>query len=75
MVELMIKMNMIDDVKEFVRETLKIDADIDLVKGRYVIDAKSMIGVFTIDFTTPVKLCIHSDNASLLEPFRKWEVK
>lgn len=75
MVELMIKMNMIDDVKEFVRETLKIDADIDLVKGRYVIDAKSMIGVFTIDFTTPVKLCIHSDDASLLEPFRKWEVK
>lgn len=75
MQELTIKLNMINDAKEFIKEVSKIDVDIDLVKDRYVIDAKSVVGVFTLDLSEPVKVVIYSDDESLLEPFRKWEVK
>lgn len=75
MLELTIKLNMINDVKEFLNEAHKIDVDIDLVHNRYVIDAKSTIGIFTLDLSEPVKVVIHSEDYNLLEPFRKWEVK
>lgn len=75
MLELKIKLNIINDIKEFLAAATKTDEDIDLIKGRYVIDAKSTMGLFTVDLSEPVKIVIHSDNKELLEPFRKWEVK
>lgn len=72
MVELIIKLNMINDIKEFLNETRKIEADIDLYKGKHIVDAKSIVGVFTLDLSEPVKLVIHSNDESLLEPFKKW---
>ena len=72
MVELIIKLNMINDIKEFLNETRKIKVDVDLSKGRYVVDAKSIVGVFTLDLSEPVKLVIHSNDEGLLEPFKKW---
>lgn len=75
MLELKIKLNIINDIKEFLAAATKTAEDIDLIKGRYVIDAKSTMGLFTVDLSEPVKIVIHSDNKELLEPFRKWEVK
>ena len=75
MLNLIIKLDMIKDIQDFLNEANKIKEDVDLVKGRYVIDAKSAMGVFTLDLSSPVKLCIHSTDISLLEPFKKWEVK
>lgn len=74
MLRIKIKLNMIDDIKEFLNEVIKIESDVDLIKGRYVIDAKSTIGIFTLDLSDPVEIVIHSDNINLLEPFKKWEV-
>ena len=46
-----ITLNSIDKVKSFVNEITKYDYDFDLVSGRYVIDAKSIMGVFSLDLT------------------------
>ena len=44
-----ISLNSIDKVKSFVNEITKYDYDFDLVSGRYVIDAKSIMGIFSLD--------------------------
>ena len=56
-----ISLNSIDKVKSFVNDITKFDYDFDLVSGRYVIDAKSIMGIFSLDLTHPLKLCIHGD--------------
>ena len=48
-------------VKSFVNEVTKFDNDFDLVSGRYVIDAKSIMGIFSLDLTKPITLNIHTD--------------
>ena len=53
----------IDKVKSFVNEITKFDSDFDLISGRYVIDAKSIMGIFSLDLSKPIELTIHSDNA------------
>ena len=57
-----ISLNSIDKVKAFVNEVTKYDADFDLVSGRYVIDAKSIMGIFSLDLSKPIDLNIHSEN-------------
>ena len=56
-----ISLNSIDKVKSFVNDLTKFDADFDLVSGRYVIDAKSIMGIFSLDLSKPIDLQIHSD--------------
>ena len=48
-------------VKSFVNEVTKFDNDFDLVSGRYVVDAKSIMGIFSLDLTKPITLNIHTD--------------
>ena len=55
-------LNSIDKVKAFVNEVTKYDAEFDLVSGRYVIDAKSIMGIFSLDLSKPIDLNIHSEN-------------
>ena len=57
-----ISLNSIDKVKAFVNELTKYDAEFDLVSGRYVIDAKSIMGIFSLDLSKPIDLNIHSEN-------------
>jgi len=57
-----ISLNSIDKVKAFVNEVTKYDAEFDLVSGRYVIDAKSVMGIFSLDLSKPIDLNIHSEN-------------
>ena len=69
-----ISLNSIDKVKAFVNEITKFDNDFDLVSGRYVIDAKSIMGIFSLDLSKPIELNIHSEkNADeileVLSPF------
>ena len=56
-----ISLNSIDKVKAFVNEVTKLDSDFDLVSGRYVIDAKSIMGIFSLDLSKPIDLNIHND--------------
>ena len=63
---LQISLNSIDKVKAFVNDVTKFDCDFDLVSGRYVIDAKSIMGIFSLDLLSPITLIAHSDNTDLL---------
>ena len=55
-----ISLNSIDKVKAFVNDVTKFNTDFDLVSGRYVIDAKSIMGIFSLDISKPIDLNIHN---------------
>ena len=65
-----ISLNSIDKVKTFVNLINRFDYDFDLVSERYVIDAKSIMGIFSLDLSKPITLNIHADDANA-EPIVK----
>lgn len=56
-----VSLNSIDKVKIFVNLIAKYDSDFDLISGRYVIDAKSIMGIFSLDLSKPIELTIHDE--------------
>ena len=56
-----ISLNSIDKVKSFVNSITQFDFDFDFFSGRYVIDAKSIMGIFSLDLSKPIELAIHSE--------------
>ena len=68
-----IQLNSINDVKIFVNTVNKYSFDIDLISGRYIVDAKSIMGIFSLDLAKLIKVEIHADNCEALvkelEPF------
>ena len=60
-----ISLSSIDKVKTFVNLINRFDYDFDLVSGRYVIDAKSIMGIFSLDLSQPISLCIHADDKDM----------
>ncbi len=56
---LTIKLDSIDRVKEFVRIITTFDNDFDLRSGRYTVDAKSILGIFSLDLSKPIDLDIY----------------
>ena len=69
-----VSLNSIDKVKQFVNDINRYSYDFDLVSGRYVIDAKSIMGIFSLDLSKPIELNIHAaedadDVISVLKPY------
>ena len=62
MQKVVISLNSIDKVKSFVNTISQYDFDFDLISGRYVIDAKSIMGIFSLDLSKPIDLAIHAEN-------------
>ena len=58
-----IMLNSINDVKIFVNTVNKYDFDVDLTSGRYIVDAKSIMGIFSLDLSKPIKVDVYSDDA------------
>ena len=56
---LKVLLNGVDRVKSFVNVVTTFDCDFDLVSGRYVIDAKSIMGIFSLDISKPLTLVVH----------------
>ena len=54
-------LNSITDVKNFVNIVNKYDFEVDLTSGRYVVDAKSIIGIFSLDLGKPIRVEVHTD--------------
>ena len=52
----------INDVKDFVNIVSKYDFDVDLTSGRYVVDAKSIMGIFSLDISQPIDLHIYAES-------------
>jgi len=63
-----------DDVQHFVDVTSKCDFDIDISYNRYVVDAKSFLGVYGLDFRMPLKVSYDGYNEGLEELLRKFAV-
>ena len=61
-----IKLSSSEDVRNFVNIVSKYDMDIDLMSGRYVVDAKSIMGIFSLDLLKPIQLTAHSEDPSAL---------
>ncbi len=57
----------IEDVKKFVSTMMKFDFDIDLISGRYAVDAKSIMGIFSVDLSKELRLVAHTDDTAELE--------
>ena len=58
-----------DNLKEFIKITTSFESNIDMIKDRYVIDAKSLLGVLSLDFTQPTMVVIHSVNEDEIVQF------
>ena len=76
MTTVQISLNSIEKVKSFVNDIARFDSDFDLVSGRYVIDAKSIMGIFSLDLSKPINLNIHGDeDAEILETLKSYIVE
>lgn len=62
-----ISLNSIEKVKSFVNEIANFDCDFDLISGHYTIDAKSLMGIFSLDLSKPIFLNIHAEDHELPE--------
>ncbi|MDQ2087288.1 HPr family phosphocarrier protein [Herbivorax sp. ANBcel31] len=62
-----INLKSITDVKDFVNIVNKYDFDIDLTSGRYVVDAKSIMGIFSLDLSKPIRVDVHADSCDDFE--------
>ena len=62
-----ISLNSIDKVKSFVNDLAKFDVDFDLVSGRYHIDGKSIMGIFSLDMEKPLELCANTNDEALID--------
>lgn len=60
----MIMLKTINDVKAFVNSVVKCDFDVDLTSGRYTVDAKSIMGIFSLDLSKPLTMEIRSDDCA-----------
>ena len=74
MVKCDILLDNIDKIADFIKVASRIEEDIDLSKGRYTIDAKSIVALFTLDLSKVAILTIHSDDENLLDNFKEWRV-
>lgn len=61
-----IKLSTIEEVKKFVNTVSLFDYDIDLKSGRYVVDAKSIMGIFSLDLLNKIEMTVHSDDCDEL---------
>ena len=55
------------DVQKFVNIVNRYSYDVDLKSGKYVVDAKSIMGIFSLDLSKPISLELHSDDTAALE--------
>lgn len=63
MKEIQIMLSSVENIRNFVNEVILVNYDVDLVQGRYTIDAKSIMGIFSLNLRSPITLVAHTDNA------------
>lgn len=62
-----IKLNGIEDVKEFVNTTFKAKHDVDIICGKYYIDGKSIMGIFSLPLDQPIEMVLSDEDAKMLK--------
>ena len=69
--ELTLKLNDFEKAKQFTTVANKFNSDIDILRDRYVIDARSTLGIYTIDLSKPVTIRIISDDRAEIARFNE----
>lgn len=69
--EKVILINTIDRVKRFTQKVSVLDAEVDIVSGRYIVDAKSIMGIFSLDILKPLTVIIHSEDEEEISKFNE----
>lgn len=59
-----IRLSTIMDVRDFVNAVAAYDGEVDLTSGRYVVDGKSIMGIFSLDLLQPIKLTVYNDDTA-----------
>ena len=59
-----ITLGSVQSVRDFVQQVILLDYEVDLVQGRYTVDAKSIMGIFALDTLSPIEVIAHTDDAS-----------
>ncbi len=76
--EMWIKLNTINDVKDFVEICSKCNCEVDIKQGRHIVDGKSILGIFSLNLLEPVKVVIDSDYGNdkivFYNDIEKWKV-
>ena len=62
MTNVKVRLSSIQDVRNFVDTVTKYNIDIDLSSGRYIVDAKSIMGIFSLDLSSPIDMEVRSDD-------------
>ncbi len=70
MKETYIRLNTINDVRRLVSVVEKYPFSVDLSEGRYIVDAKSLMGIFSLDLLRPIKLIAEKDDPQLFEDLK-----
>ena len=71
----MIRLSTIQDVRSFVDVVTAANTDVDLSSGRYVVDAKSIMGIFSLDLLKPIQLTAHDEDPTLFERLKPFIVE
>ena len=71
--EVQISLRTIEDVKEFVQKITMFDGDFELISGKYIVDAKSILGLFSVDLSKPVTRRIDVDDSKMNEVLKAVE--
>ena len=73
-----IKLSTIEDVRNFVNKLSKYAVDLDLKSGRYTVDARSLMGIFSLDLLKPIEFVINTDDEKIIkdifEDVKSWIV-
>ncbi|MBR4288345.1 MAG: HPr family phosphocarrier protein [Clostridia bacterium] len=62
-----IRLSTIEDVRNFVNAVTACEYDVDLASGRYIVDAKSIMGIFSLDLMNPIRMTVHADECEAFE--------
>ena len=75
MTQMKIALTTINDVKNFVDAVSRCDFAIDLSSGRYTVDGKSIMGIFSLDLSKPISLLAYTDDPSFAESMTPFTVE
>ncbi len=62
-----IRLSTIEDVRNFVNAVTACEYDVDLASGRYIVDAKSIMGIFSLDLMNPIRMTVHAESCDAFE--------
>nr|WP_291234061.1 HPr family phosphocarrier protein [Frisingicoccus sp.] len=70
-----VNLNSVEKVRAFVNSVNTFNSEFDLVSGRFVIDAKSIMGILSLDLSKPITLNIYSDDTAIIESLKPFLVE